>query len=259
MRGAFTGGVLAGLHRRGIAYNFFDYYVGSSAGGWNIAYYLTDQIDEGLRIWLKHLPNGFIKWRGLKPFNDLAYLEKIAREIEPLSVDAIRNRKEQAFVTLSDPETLKDHYININRALNPIRVLVAGSAMPFFSGPIVIDDKTYYDGGLTAAIPLRKAETEGADKIWVVATTPTGYRRKNLLWKIASWLEPFNPQVRQLLAQRPILENKMLEEIEKRNDIRVIRPEQNLPVHWRSNDLDAIRATVKIGKEAAERLLAQLR
>ncbi len=255
MRGAFTAGLLEGFSKNGIGYKFFDCYVGSSAGACCIAYFLADQVEQGLRIWLEHLPNGFMRWRGVKPHNDLAYLEKVFREIEPLSVTALHSRKEMAFAVVSNPKSLKDEYINLNRAPDPVSVLLAGVAMPFFSGPFMLNGSEYYDGGLTSAIPIRQAEREGANEIWVVATTPNGFRRTALFWKIASWLATRNPEVRKLLANRPFLENRVLEEVERRTDIVLIRPERDLPARWRTSNRGAIRAAVKIGREAATRVL----
>lgn len=259
MRGAFTAGLLAGFRDEGVDYIFFDFYIGSSAGACTLTYYLTDQVDEGIRIWQEHLPNGFMKWRGVRPYNDLDYLEKIFREIEPLSVSTLRSRKAQAFATVSNLETLRDEYINLNSVPDPIKILLAGVAMPFFTGPVIVDGRAYYDGGLTSAIPFRTAETEGANEVWVVATKPVHFRRKPLFWKVVSWLAFCDPQVRKLIANRPKRENPVLEEIERRTDLVVIRPVENLPVHWRNSDKGSIKATVEIGKETAKKVLAKWR
>lgn len=257
MRGAFTAGLLAGFRDEGVDHSFFDFYIGSSAGACTLTYYLTGQVDEGIRIWQEHLPSGFMKWRGVRPYNDLDYLGKIFREIEPLSVATLRSRKSQAFATVSNSETLKDEYINLSSASDPVKVLLAGVAMPFFTGPVFLDGRAYYDGGLTSAIPFHKAEAEGANEMWVVATTPAHYRRKPLLWEIASWFASRDPQVRKLVVNRPKRENKVLEEIERRADLVVIRPAENLPVHWRNGDKGAIKATVEIGKETAKKVLTE--
>ncbi|MEK7198216.1 MAG: patatin family protein [Patescibacteria group bacterium] len=259
MRGAFTAGLLAGFRDQGIGHSFFDFYIGSSAGACTLTYYLTDQVDEGIRIWQEHLPNGFMKWRGIRPYNDLDYLGKIFREIEPLSVSTLRSRKEQTFAAVSNPQTLEAEYINLNSAPDPVRILLAGVAMPFFTGPVVINDRPYYDGGITSAIPFKKAEADGANEVWVVATTPIHYRRKPLRWRVASWFITFDPQVRKLIANRPVWENQTLEEIERRTDLVVIRPTENLPVHWRNSDKGAIRATVEIGRQTAKNILAERR
>ena len=77
MKGAFLAGAMAGMRDSGIDYSFFDNYIGTSAGACSIAYFLTGQIDEGLRIWSSGLMNDFIKWNGLKPQVDLNYLRRI--------------------------------------------------------------------------------------------------------------------------------------------------------------------------------------
>lgn len=257
MRGAFVAGVLAGLRSEGIDYRFFGHYVGSSAGACSMAYFVTDQIAEGLRMWQDRLPKNFMKWRGVRPYNDLEGFDGLVREVfEPTLVTTLRQRKQKAFVVLSNPATLKDDYICLNEtAEDPVRVLVASVAAPLLSGPVTVNGHPYYDGTLIAAIPLQNAESSGADEIWVVLTTPAGYRRKASYWKTVSWLALRDPQVGRLLANRASLENRTLDEIERRRDIVVIRPEKGLPVHWRNNDRAAIRATVEIGEKTARNIL----
>ena len=131
--------------------------------------------------------------------------------------------------------------------------------MPFFTGPVVLNGQPYFDGGITSAIPFQKAEIEGANEIWIVATTPIHYRRKLLRWKIASWFATTDPQVRRLVASRPVWENQTLEEIERRTDLVVIRPAENLPAHWRNSDKEAIMATVEIGRQTAKNMLIEKR
>lgn len=259
MRGAFVAGVLAGLRNEGIDYSFFDHYVGSSAGACSMGFFVTNQVEEGLRMWQDCLPRNFMKWRGFRPYNDLESFDGLIREVfGPQLCAILRGRKQKAFVALSNPATLRDDYICLNETTeDPVRVLVAAVAAPLLSGPVTVNGQPYYDGTLTAAIPLRHAESSGADEIWVVLTTPAGYRRKTLYWKAVSWLALHNPPVRQLLANRAFLENRTLDEIERRTDIVVTRPEESLPVHWRNNDRAAIKATVEIGKATARKVLAE--
>lgn len=254
MRGAFSAGVLACLREEGFDYRFFDYYVGSSSGACTMTYFLTDQIAEGLRIWQEHLPGKFMKWRGIVPQNDASYLEHIIRDIEPLSHKTLAARKEKAIIAFADPLRMRMEYKCLNEADDPVRILVDSTAMPFFSGPAMLDDHPYYDANIIGAVPLKYANLIGADETWVILTTPYGYRRKTWRWRIASWFAR-DKRVARLLSQRPQVENETLEEIEKRKDLIVIRPEKKLPVHWRNNNREAITQTIKIGKETAKKFL----
>lgn len=254
MRSAYTAGVLAGLRAGGIDRSFFDVYVGSSGGACAMSYFLTDQVEEGLRCWKEHLPGNFMTWRGGKPTNNSAYLEKLFREIEPISTQDLISRREKAVVALTNPATMRIEYKMLNHSYDPICTLIAGTTMPFFSPPAELDGQFYYDANVTCAIPLRYTDMIEASETWVVLTTPAGYRRKKWRWQCASWFVG-DRRAGKLLRNRPRVENIVLEEIENRKELVVIRPEQPLPVHWRNDDKKAIAHTIEIGMQSARKLL----
>lgn len=258
MRGAFSMGFLAGLKEHGLDYRFFDYYVGTSAGACNMTYFLTDQIEAGLKVWKEYIPNKFIKHKGFSFKENVAFLEKIFRELEPLSLSELAKRKQKAFVALTNFQTKQTDYICLNDSEDPVILLTTSVNWPLFQSPIRIGYKLYYDGGLTAAIPLEKAKLLNSDEIWVVLTTPPGYRRKLWKYKLASLFALHNPQLRRMILKRPVIYNQTLEEIERRKDIVVIRPEQSLPLHWRKTDGKAIKMTLELGKKAAEKMLSKI-
>lgn len=255
MRGTFTAGVFAGLKENGVDHSFFQLYVGSSGGACCTAYFLTDQVEQGLRCWREHLPRNFMRWKGIKPCNDAAYLEKLFREIEPLSCSTLAGR-EKSVVALADPVNQRTEYKCLNTFPDPIRLLVASTTMPFFSGPAVLDGNLYYDANLICAIPFQYTELIGASEIWVILTTPYGYRRQGWRWNIASWFTG-DKRASRLLVQRSRVENAVLEQMEVRNDLFVIRPERGLPIHWRDSDKKSIAATIELGKQAAKKVLAR--
>lgn len=257
MRSAFTAGVFAGFRDSGIDHSFFDYYVGSSGGACCMAYFLTSQIDEGLRCWSEHLPGKFMKWDGIKPINDTEYLEQIFRTIEPLSCDKIKTAKQKAVVALADPVTLRTEYKILNESEDPVSLLVASAIMPFFSQPAILNGHPYYDENLICAIPLRYTDLLKADEIWVILTQPQGYRRQNWRWQIAS-LFAGDKQASKLLSHRATVENEVLAEIEARKDLFIIRPEANLPIHWRNDSREAIKATIELGRQATKTALVKL-
>jgi predicted patatin/cPLA2 family phospholipase len=256
MRSAFTAGVFAGLKEAGVGHSSFDCYVGSSGGACSMAYFLTDQVEDGLRCWRDHLPGHFMKWKGLRPYNDTEYLDRLFREIEPLSCDILATRREKAIVALADPLNMRTAYQSLNEAKDPVSLLVASATMPFFSPPASVDKHVYYDANLICAIPLRYTDLIDASETWVILTTPHGYRRRHWRWRFASWFAG-DKSLRRLLTQRPRVENVVLAEIENRKDLVVIRPEHSLPIHWRNSDRAAIVASIELGKEAAWRALAQ--
>jgi predicted patatin/cPLA2 family phospholipase len=255
LAGAFVAGILAGFYKNGIKADFFDYLIGTSAGAFNISYYTTGQMEEGMRIWNKHLPNKLFKLRGIKPVLDLPYVEKIITKLEPLNTDYFKSAKPQIFITLSNPKTLKPRFVHLNRKKNPISVLLATSAMPFFSGPKKVDGKKYYDGGLTSQPSVDFVKKLKVDEVWVLMVDPKGYRFSKTAHKIASWVMGKNLAEKKLIANRPHLENSIFEDIEKNGNYYVIRPKKQLPVTWLRGGVNEMKKTIAMGELAAKKFL----
>lgn len=254
MKGAFTAGVMAGMRDSGIDYSFFDNYIGTSAGACCIAYFLTGQIDEGLRIWLNLMSN-FIKRKKLKPQVDLNYLKKILTEIEPIDFELLKRRQQKAYVALANIKTGKTDYLLLNQELDPIEILMASVAMPTYCRPKELNGQFYYDGGLTSQPPLNFTDSLVQDEIWVILNRPLGYRVTTLGWKLMS-LGVKDKIARKFVAEKPAKINKILENLEKRKDLIVICPKQKLPVHWLTTNKENIVKTINLGKEAVKEVLS---
>jgi len=253
MKGAFLAGVMAGMRDNGIDYSFFDNYIGTSAGACSIAYFLTDQIDEGLHIWLGGFMNNFIKRKGLKPQIDLNYLRKILTEIEPINLEILKQRQQKFFVALANVKTNKTDYILVNKE-DPIEILMASVAMPTYCSPKELNGQFYYDGGLTSQPPLDFADSLEQDEIWVILNRPLGYRVTKLGWKLMSFGVK-DKIAKAFVAEKPARINKILENLEKRKDLIIICPKQKLPVHWLTTSKKDILKTIDLGREALKELL----
>ena len=254
MKGAFSAGVMAGLRDNGIDYKFFDNYIGTSAGACSIAYFLTGQIDEGLNIWLSGLMENFVKWNGFPPKVDLDYLRKILTEIEPLNIKKLKQNKQKAFVALSNTKTDKTDYLLLNQKLNSIEILMASVAMPTYCPPKELNGQFYYDGGLTSQPPLDFVDSLKQDEIWVILNRPIGYRVTKLGWELMSFGVKDKVD-KKLIAEKPDKINKILETLEKRKDLIIICPKENLPVNWLTTNKKDIRETVNLGKKVVKEIL----
>lgn len=248
MHGAFVAGVLAGLETMGIAANYFKAIICASAGAWNGAYYITGDLQgKGWRLWCVHLPEGFLCWKWCWPHADIAYLEYLTRERERLDVVALRRAKTDLFVVVTDMRERCASYINLNARKDAIPYLIASSAIPILSSPQEIGGRTYGDGGLVDAIPLRAAERLGADEIWLILNVPVGYRESALGWWLISRFARSSAE-RCLCAASTRLYNDMLAEIEHRHDLFVIRPSAPLPASRFTRDPAKMRMLFDMGK-----------
>ena len=239
------------MKNRGIGYDYFDHYVTTSAGAFNACYFLSEQMEEGKRVWLDHLPKGF--WRFFK--NDMAYLEKILRVIEPLDCKAVVSRRQKIYVSLSNAKTLQADYRRLDEADDIIPILLSSCAMPLLSGSRTLSGIKYYDGGFVANVPLEKALEFHSAEIWVIATRPKGYHHKNLFWKLISVAELLNRGARKLLYSYPERSDTEMRLVDSTANLKIIRPERVLPIGVRSTNRFLISQTFELGRQAAEDFL----
>ncbi len=253
-RGAFSAGVLEELHTLGFGAEFFDYIVGSSAGGCQAAYFSTGQTGEIVRAFTEHVPENFIYAQYGISRVDLVWLERLFREIEPLSVSALRAAKPRVYATVSNITRERSECVCLNDADDPVCVIVAGAAMAFFSPPVFWNDGVYCDGALGEPIPFRRAVEAGADEIWVIVNVPRGFRRKALRLRLISPFASRHKYVRRLIRRRAGEENKAMSWLEQAR-CTVIYPTHAVVISNRSRDTDALRATIAMGRAAAREVL----
>jgi len=251
--GAFQWGAMTELHNHSINYSFFDCYVATSAGAFNACYFLAEQIGQGTRLWLEHLPSGF--WKFFK--NDINYLECLLKEIEPLNCCAVASRKQKIYAALSNAETQKAEYLCLDNPDKMIEILLACGSMPFLSKQKKLDNAEYYDGSLTAQPPIQKALEFNSAEIWVICNKPVGYRVSNAFWKAISALQLFHKGTRKLLYNYPESQNKTMEILDNRPNFQIIRPDFTLPIGFRSTNKFMINKTFELGKKSARKFLAK--
>ncbi|MBI2064305.1 MAG: patatin-like phospholipase family protein [Candidatus Yanofskybacteria bacterium] len=249
--GAFQWGAMTELHRQGIDYHFFDYYICTSSGAFNAAYFLTEQMEEGKRNWLKNLSERF--WKIFK--NDMPALENILRYIEPLHCDQIKSRKQKIIVALSNLKTKKADYICLNEERDIIKALLACCAMPFFTKPGELHGNQYYDGSLIGQPQIDKAFSLGGAEIWIIMMQPPGYRLNLFYWKVFSWLSIFNHNLKDILVRCPSIRNDILQRIENNAQLKVIRPASTLPIDYRNKNLELIKRCYALGQTVASEFL----
>jgi predicted acylesterase/phospholipase RssA len=82
--------------------------------------------------------------------------------LHPMATEIHTGETEDLHPTLSDPASLR-------------RALIASSNLPILAGPPVrVGEKRYLDGGLTAAIPIRRALEDGATHVLVLRSRRLG-------------------------------------------------------------------------------------
>ncbi|AKT40522.1 patatin-like phospholipase family protein [Chondromyces crocatus] len=258
LRGAFSAGVLAELSRPGGPH--FDDVIAVSSGAPTAAYMVAGQIDDGLRIWERHTHGAQLispfNWLRAAPLMNIERLVGVFERVVPLDAARLRDARSRLWIVVTNCHTGRAEYV---RAMpdNTLGLLQATMAIPIAYGRIVpVDGVPYIDGGVADAIPARHAVSLKRDLTVAVLTRPRGYRRsaRPALTYAMGRTYPGHPEIGRALATRWKASNDaldLIDELEDRGRMAVIRPTGPLPAGRLSTRREDIVATIEAGREAA--------
>ncbi len=248
MAASYVGGILMGFWMEGCGPEIADMYFGTSGGGFDLTYHVIGRMPQGARMWIKHLPAGFVK-PGLYPRFDLAYLERMIR-YSPDGIDAasVKAAKQKIWIPITHIASGEAKFYCLNEAKDPHHLLLCGCRMPWDKMELKIDGEVVCDGGLLCQPPLEFAETHNPTEIWLLMPFPLDYRVSSHAFYIASWiLGRGNREIRKLIRECAGRENKLREVIAARTDLKIVCPKTPLPVNWRTSDPEAIKLVFNQG------------
>ncbi len=242
MRGVFTCGVLDNLMERGIR---FPYTIGVSAGACNGLSYMSNQkgrakysnidlLEKHRYIGIKQL----ITKGNIMDF-DLLF-DELPNKIIPYDYQAYAQCSERYEMVTTDCTTGKACYYDEkddpDRIIDIVR---ASSSLPFVCPIAYVDNRPMLDGGIADSIPLLRARQLGYDNNVVVLTRNKGYRKSARPTTVPFFMYCKYPALRQAIQERNALYNRqmdMIETLEERGEITVIRPLQPIVVDRMERD-----------------------
>lgn len=260
MRGIFTNGVLDNFMDRGIA---FPYIIGVSAGACNALSYMSNQrgrgkytnidlLNERNYIGLKYL---FTK-RNIMDF-DLLFHE-LPEKIYPYDYDALASNPACLEIVTTSCRTGKACYFEgKNDPKRVIDLVKASSSLPFVCPISYVDGEPMLDGGIANSIPLERAISKGYYNNVVVLTRNRGYRKPTKGTKVPFMFYHKYPMVKEAIRLRNTIYNREIELVEKLEDkgmITVIRPEKPIEVGRMERDIDKLTALYEEGYNIASRI-----
>lgn len=189
MKCAYSAGVLDRFLDKKIS---FDYCIGVSAGSANAASFLGGQRERNLRFYTKHVKDPkYISFRNYLHDGQIFGLQYIYGDmsnsggVDPLNFDAIMANPCEYEIVATDAITGKAMYFQkSDLKKDNYAPIMASSALPVFCKPVEVNDRYYFDGGVSDSIPIRRAFEQGCDKIVVILSKtrdfykqPEGHRR----------------------------------------------------------------------------------
>ena len=125
----------------------------------------------------------------------------------------------------------------------------ASGSMPFVSKPVEINGNVYLDGAMSDAVPFKKVLESGCDKIIVILTRPSGYRKKKsyLPYKLFYGKYPKLIETAKNYYKEYNDTMDLIEKYESENKIIVLRPSKLIKMKRVEKDTDKLQAIYDLG------------
>lgn len=266
MRGIYGCGVLDAFLENDIR---FPYGIGVSAGAANLASFVAEQEGRNYRFYTDYAFDerymSFKNFVTTGSFFGMDYIySELTETVDPINFERLINTEMEYYVVAVDAVTSKPVYFN-KEDVRKHRgdVFKASSAVPAMCKPIEIDGKQYFDGGVADSIPLKRALSDGCDKVVAVLTRPRGYVKKPEMGKTiySEFLKDY-PTIVKAMNVRHYVYNatlKNLYTLEKEGKAFLFCPEKTERVTIISRNKDDLNALYNEGKEYAEMQMEQLK
>lgn len=253
MRGMYTAGILDRFLEENIV---VDEVIGVSAGALFGVNYKSKQKGRAIRYNKKYLndKNYMGLYSLIKTGNimnkDFCFNE-LVNKLDVFDYDTYRNDKTLFFATVTNVNTGKAEYKNISdlSKKSDMEYLRASGSMPFVSKIVKVDDNYYLDGALSDSIPINKA-LKDCDKVIVVLTRPSGYRKKKKSRLYAKLFYSKYPKLVEAINSRYKVYNKTIDkinELESEERIFVFRPSKYVDIKRIEKDINKVEEMYNLG------------
>lgn len=263
MRCAFTAGVLDFFMDNQI---WFPYTIGVSAGASNGISYISRQRGRSRYSYVELMKE--YSYVGLWPMLrgkgviDMDFLFDVyPQKYYPFDYARYFETKERFVVVTSNCLTGEAEYYeekaDPDRLLSIVR---ASCSLPVICPLAHVDGIPMVDGGVCDSIPLQKSILDGNKRNLVVLTRNKGYRKKDKDFYLPGFIYRKYPKLRQQLKLRYKHYNEQLEyveELEKKGEVFVIRPERKLEVTRTEKNIHKLASLYSEGYVCAKSALLE--
>ena len=169
--------------------------------------------------------------------------------------------KTDFYATITNVETGKPEYVKLENVFEQMELLRATSAMPFVSRMVDLNGNKYLDGGISDSIPVDKCKELGYQKIIVVLTRPSEYRKKKSNTQITKIKYKKHPNLVKCINNRYKNYNNCVEKIidmENKKEIFVIRPSRTIKIKRIEKDCNKLQEMYDLGVEDCKNKLRDL-
>lgn len=237
----------------------FDYCIGVSGGAGNVASFVAGQRGRNIRFFTEHIHSPqYFGVKSLLKTGNLFGLQYIYGDLtnstgkDPLDFPAIMKNPAEYEVVATNAVTGEAEYFGKeDMKQDDYRPIMASSAIPAACRPVEINGVPYYDGGISDAIPVRRALEKGCDRIVVILSKQRDYVRKPQGMRfLYSTLCRKYPKIIEDIDRRHITYRENLQEVfdlEKEGKAFVFAPSEHVKVGTYSMDEKTERILYDLG------------
>ena len=266
MRSLYTSGILDVLMENNIE---FDCVVGVSAGALTGCNYISGQKGRTANININYCKDS--RYIGIKAYKNnkgligFDYLfDTISREKIPFDWEKFNSSDKRFVIGATNCKTGKTEFFE--KGEEKLETLLqASSSMPIVSDIVNIKGQPYLDGAVDCNIPIEWAINENYEKIVVVLTRSSDYRKKEMS-KSAKKLydKKFSdyPKLLDSIYNRPQKYNELYERIKKmknENKIFVFQPQKAVKVSRLERNKEKLKELYTQGIDEAEERIEELK
>lgn len=245
----------------------FPYLIGVSAGSGNIASYIARQKGRSLKFYtdfaFRKEYMGFLNYLKSGSYIDLDYIySHLSNEDgeSPLDFDKINENSAQFVIVSTNAESGEaEYFTKSDIGKNSYDAFKTSSCIPVVNKAYPLGGKSYYDGGLSDPVPVRKAFLDGCDKVVVCLTRPVDYRKRHRFpQKICDRALREYPQTAKTLITSVDKYNEDIEYIKKLENegkVLIIAPKTCCGVETLSRKRKNIEQLYALGYKDAEKII----
>lgn len=263
MRGLYSAAILDVFMQNDIS---IDIIYGVSAGALFGLNYKSRQTGRALRYNLKYANDkNYMGLYSLITTGDIMNREfcfkKLVYELDKLDFETYKNNPVDFYAVVTNLQTGKPEYIKIDDAEKDLEYFRASGSMPFVSRPVGINGNYYLDGAVSDAVPFKKALETDCEKIIVVLTRPSGYRKKYFPLPYKLFYKDF-PNFIETAKNSYKKYNETMDLIEKyeaENKIIVLRPSELVKMKRVEKDIKKLQRMYDLGTSDCMKKLDEIK
>lgn len=264
MRGIYTSGVYDCFIDKSVS---FDYYLGVSAGSANLITYLANQRGRTKTFYVDYsFRKEYMSLKNMIKSGSFISVEYVFGALSnsdgenPLDYEAF-SKTDAIFKVVATKASSGEpvYFSREDFSQNDYSVLKAACSIPGVCKPYPVKSELYYDGGVSDPIPVKKAFSDGCEKVVLVLTKPRQeYEKEQSFAKPLKYFLRDNPQIVSMVKTLPETYKEALSlvsTLEKEGKLLVIEPSDCLGLNTLTRNKELMEKLYQKGYDDAEKAL----